>query len=42
MKAMTAGTGPLLTQVCIVPRWTMTSPGEMYDLATVEFAVKLT
>jgi hypothetical protein len=27
MNAMTAGTKPLLTQVCIVPRWTTTSLG---------------
>ena len=27
MKANTQGAGPLLTQACIVPRWTTTSPG---------------
>jgi hypothetical protein len=27
MKAKTHGADPVLTQACIVPRWTTTSPG---------------
>src|SRR6516165_9101273 len=38
MKANTQGAGPLLTQACIVPRWTTTSPGL---LTAVELEVAL-
>jgi 1,4-alpha-glucan branching enzyme len=42
MKAVTAGTEPLLTQVCMVPRWTTMSPTFRCTITTVEFEVNFT
>ena len=42
MNANTEGAGPLLTQACMVPRWTTTSPGpQVRHLAAVELEVAL-